>query len=550
MVHSDPSDRRKDRSALLRILKITTTLPAKVTFYASALGAIALVSGNSLPPPLATLAAGVGVNALSSILERIAVDEQLTDEEIRRAVESAVAQSDIAQQLTERDIQISVAKLFRQNDVLHFAIQNSEYDIARRLAEQATNYQALGDELHENIAAVYAETKELHVQGEEIIRLQKQLLDLLARQTMPFEGPEPLPASRLPRKSYRELVGRSVSIAEIMAALRDPDGRWIVAINGMGGIGKTALVHEVADQCIRERLFDLVAWESAAKTEFASQDLKGPNTQTFANLLDSVGYQLGILDIYKLHPEEKEQRMRGFLQHHRALIVLDSLETAAEPQNAIAQRLLPMLGPSKALFTSRHRFEGDLYERHLTGLGEDDSINLIRHEANEKGIGRVATAHVAELKQIADVTGGLPLALKLAVGQLGHLPLEQVLFHLRKVEVSNAQSNIDEYAQLYRFIFLPSWQLLSDSAQKLLISAALFAPGVGGTFEELQATSALREDELVRSINELWRLSLLEVGESDSLTEVPYYLHALTANFVLSDIVQVSSQAAELPKGS
>ncbi len=68
---------------------------------------------------------------------------------------------------------------------------------------------------------------------------------------------------------------------------------------------------------------------------------------------------------------------------------------------------------------------------------------------------------------------------------------------------------------------------------------AHFAPGVGGTLEAIQATSDLADNMLTRSIDELWRLSFLEVSESSGLKKVRYYLHALTQYFVLSDIVQV-----------
>ena len=73
------------RSALLRILKATVTLPAQVTFYAAALGAIALIPGANLPPSLAEIAGGVGINILSGILERAARGEQISDDQTKRA---------------------------------------------------------------------------------------------------------------------------------------------------------------------------------------------------------------------------------------------------------------------------------------------------------------------------------------------------------------------------------------------------------------------------------------------------------------------------------
>lgn len=352
--------------------------------------------------------------------------------------------------------------------------------------------------------------------------------------------PSWLQTSQLPGKSYRELVGRDMLVGEVMAALRDPAGKWMVAIDGMGGIGKTALAREVADHCLSERLFEAVVWEQAPKEHVAGGDReRGRGGLTYETVLDSIARQLGVLDVPGLKGSEKEAQVRALLQMRRILVVLDNLETAGEPQNEIARRLRPLLNLSKALLTSRHRFQGDLYMLHLTGLDGDSVLRFIRQEAEEKGINRVAAARAGELREIAQCTGGSPLALKLVIGQLGHLPLETVLKQLREVQLPEDETDEGDYVRFYKGIFFPSWKLLSDNGKRLLISMTHFAPGTGGTLEAVQATSKLADDVLSRSIDELWRLSFLEVGKSPSLKKIRYYLHALTQYFVLSDIVQV-----------
>jgi hypothetical protein len=223
----------------------------------------------------------------------------------------------------------------------------------------------------------------------------------------------------------------------------------------------------------------------------------------------------------------------------RVLIVLDNLETAKDPQNEIAHRLLSCLGTSKAILTSRQRFQGDVYAIHLDGLAEEDCIRFIHQEADQKNIKRVATAGVNKLKQIANDTGGSPLALKLVIGQLESLDLDIVLTLLKDVRIPDQASQEDEYFRFYQGIFFSSWKLLSDKSQELLISMAHFAPGKGGTVEAIQATSNLEDVTLTHCIRELWRFSFLEVGESPGLKKLRYYLHALTQYFVLADIVKV-----------
>ena len=197
------------------------------------------------------------------------------------------------------------------------------------------------------------------------------------------------------------------------------------------------------------------------------------------------------------------------------------------------------LEPSKALLTSRHRFQDDLYAIHLPGLTADGALQLIRQEVEEKRLSRVASASVRELKRVIQTTGGSPLALKLVVGQLEHSALDTVLNQLSEVRPPQGDSDEDDYIQFYKGIFFPSWRLLSPEGKRLLISMTHFAPNLGGTLEAIRAASDLADETLTRSVNELWRLSFLEIGESPSLNKVRYYLHALTKYFILSDIVRV-----------
>lgn len=347
--------------------------------------------------------------------------------------------------------------------------------------------------------------------------------------------------NQLPGKSYRELIGRDILIGNVLAALRDPSGKWIIAVDGMGGIGKTALAREIADRCTSEHLFDAVVWDQAPKESPGMPTGKGKDkgTLTFETVLDSIARQLGALDVPRLKGPEKEIRLKALLQVQRVLVILDNLETAKESQNEIVRRLLPLLNPSKTLMTSRLRFQGDVYAVHLPGLDEDGALRFIRQEAQEKNIQNISSASVSELKQIAETTGGSPLALKLVVGQLGLLPLGTVLEQLRKVKLPKGDSDKNDYVRFYKGIFSPSWKLLSEDGKKLLISMSHFAPGVGGTYEAVKATSDLSDETLAGCVDELWRLSFLERGESPSLKKVRYYLHALTQYFVLSDIVKV-----------
>ncbi|MEM2961152.1 MAG: NB-ARC domain-containing protein [Candidatus Bathyarchaeia archaeon] len=340
-------------------------------------------------------------------------------------------------------------------------------------------------------------------------------------------------------KSYRQFVGREKILAEAITALSDPLGKWIVGIDGMGGIGKTALAVEIAERCLRDTLFEHIIWiqspKSLSSTGIPCDQASRLCELTYEAVLDAIAWQLGYPSIQSEDIRSKEERTRTLLEDLRTLLVLDNLESAAEPQDKIAERLDRILKPSKALLTSRYRFKDKIYSIHLSGLNEEESIKLLQQEAAERGIARVQNASINELREIANAVGGLPLALKLVVGQLGHMPLEVVLKGITLIPSSYG----DEYVSLYRNIFLPSWALLSNNAQRVLVSMAHLSPDTGGTLESISFISGFSEAEVIRCINELWSLSFVEVGESSSLNDVIYYLHPITQYFVLSDVVNI-----------
>src|SRR5690606_30272877 len=57
--------------------------------------------------------------------------------------------------------------------------------------------------------------------------------------------PHDIGDNNLPPRSYEQLIGREEKVDEVLNILRSPDGKPVVMITGLGGIGKTALAHEV-----------------------------------------------------------------------------------------------------------------------------------------------------------------------------------------------------------------------------------------------------------------------------------------------------------------
>jgi hypothetical protein len=362
----------------------------------------------------------------------------------------------------------------------------------------------------------------------------------LERQLYP-QGPSPgsLPLanhSSLPRKPFRRLIGRNDARIQLMRVLEDNGGGWLVGIDGLGGIGKTALALEIAEQCAHQRRFQHIVWFQAAAPRGASAPDHHASF-TFESILNGLAEQLGAPETATLALPQKVDRIQAILCDTAVLLIIDNLESAAQPQEAIIRRLRPLLNPSKALLTSRHRFTGDVYAFHLPGLDVAAAIEFIRQDALEKGINHLADVDPMQVTQLVHQAGGSPLALKLLVSQLAYLPLDLVLQHLRAVQPPAYLHEGSEYIALYRTVFFDSWALLREESQQLLMAMVNSDLATGAYLACLQTASELPPMSLFSSLEQLWRLSLLEVTDVENIRQIQYGLHPLTRCFVSSLIL-------------
>jgi hypothetical protein len=123
--------------------------------------------------------------------------------------------------------------------------------------------------------------------------------------------------------------------------------------------------------------------------------------------------------------------------------------------------------------------------------------------------------------------GGNPLALKLVVGQLGVLPLAQVLDNLKA-----AQGPRND--QFFTYIYWQAWNSLDEVARRALLAMPLLAQG--GTFDHLRVVSELAPADLMPALTELVKRSLVEVR--GTLAEPRYSIHRLTETFLLTEVIK------------
>lgn len=335
--------------------------------------------------------------------------------------------------------------------------------------------------------------------------------------------------ARLDIPTYSKLVGVENPCQILIDTLMGKNEHFIVSIDGLGGMGKTALADKVVRELIEQMSFEEIIWTTAKQTHLSSLGrLKvesGRPALTFPILLEKLAQQFGILDLPAMTQLQRQQMVGKYLKDRACLIVIDNLETVADYRS-----LLPALranqSPSKFLLTSRFRLfdEPDVYSLSLKELSREAAFELLREEASRTGFSTLSTSPDEELLKIYDVVGGHPLALKLVVGQLRFRSLPRVLNRYDK----GGPKKQDE---IFDYIYQEIWETLNDDS-KMTLLALTQASETGFTFEHIVSISGLLELNVDRSLEDLILLSLVDLG--GNLYERRYRLHRLTEVFLLT----------------
>lgn len=315
----------------------------------------------------------------------------------------------------------------------------------------------------------------------------------------------------LPVPTYTRLFGVDNALARLQEVLTDPEGPWLISIEGLGGLGKTSLAHSLASWAALTGEFADIAWITVSKTAF-----------TWETFVEDVVAQLNFSDFPEKAPSEKEAALYVLLKSLPYLIVIDNLETAAD-RITLIPKLRKLACPTRFVLTSSCSLSRFPYVFCFTlnELKEEDAFALIHHESLLKGVFYLAEADVTTLHQIYAVTGGNPLAIKLVVSQARFLPLERVIRQMRE-----AAGQL--YKGFFRLIYEHPWRLLSNDARRTLLAMPSLSPD-GASWEDVQAAIGLEEERLGTAIEELVEMSLLQVN---GFAEKCYSIHHLTCTFL------------------
>jgi len=198
----------------------------------------------------------------------------------------------------------------------------------------------------------------------------------------------------LPQRPYADFVDRKKDLEDLIDVMRPhPQSRhFLVTIDGVGGVGKSALALELGYYYFQqhatlpvEQKFDAIVWVSAKQFLLTASGFQQRH-QTFGGLRDlyrEIATVLELPEILRVERDQQQGLIRNALTSRRVLLIVDNLETIDDKE--LLAFLLELPDPTKAVVTTRHRIDGALAKQ-LAGMLGDDAKDLIKREATDKGV--------------------------------------------------------------------------------------------------------------------------------------------------------------------
>lgn len=337
---------------------------------------------------------------------------------------------------------------------------------------------------------------------------------------------------RLEAATYENLIGIEPLLKQLLAPITASEPPWFIALEGLGGIGKTSLAHRVLMDVIEQGLFSEVGWVSARQRQLnlggGIEEVADPALRSELLVERLIEQLLPEYATSGLAIEQQMRMLQTLLKDTPHLIVIDNLETVVDVE-ALLPTLQKLTNPSRFIFTSRTSLYArtNVFHFAIPELGKEDALALIRQEANWSNLSELAQSTDDEISPIFDVAGGNPLALRLVVGQNHVHPLDKIL-----ADIATAQTNASQ--NLYTHIYRNAWESLDPLSQKVLMIMPLGNPS-GENINFLADVGDLSVDEIRTGLNYLIRLNLVDAR--GGINERRYSIHGLTRTFLHEQVL-------------
>ncbi|MBW4467781.1 MAG: ATP-binding protein [Pegethrix bostrychoides GSE-TBD4-15B] len=340
----------------------------------------------------------------------------------------------------------------------------------------------------------------------------------------------------LPQQPYNRFIGRQAEVARLLKLLLPSHAAPLICITGLGGVGKTSLTIACARRCLHAScapeappnmpIFDMIIYSTAKQhhlTYSGLQTRRDPHQKDLVRQIIEMLDRNNLIEAQSsaLSFEEQITLIYRVLAAYRTLLIVDNLEVV-ENQQDISDFLCDLPLSVKTIITTREGISG--VPMRLSALPEDDGLSLVQSQAGELGV----SLRSEDSKTLYQLTGGLPIAIDLAVGQLAW-----------GYSMQEVQSRIlQPTGHLAQYCFEGSVQSIHNQpAYWLLLATVLFPEPALRQALIATAIPDLETDLAEDAMVQLQTLSLItqaRTAEGDSR----YWIISLTRSYLLAELAR------------
>ena len=325
----------------------------------------------------------------------------------------------------------------------------------------------------------------------------------------------------LPARDCSAFIGRDAEIKQLLQLLSFEKPTPRISIEGLGGVGKTTLVLDIAYRYLQANKdsnspFEAIVFTSAKTQHFTNKGILTRlwRERTLQDILRAIARTIKCPDTATTNFRDTYEQVYSRLADMPTLLIIDNLDALEEEQEVLSF-LYELPTTVKVIITSR---ETTPFTRIcLKPLTLTEGLTLIQSQAAEKNV----ELTLDKSRQLYQTTGGIPAAIVYAVSQLA--------FGYRFVDVSPLIMR--HQGDFSRFYFDNSMQSLKGHSSYLMLMALALFPRPA-LFESICKVAGVEDSNTaVDAFGRLQQLSLIICQQGR------YHILPLTREFAHSELL-------------